>query len=87
MAMAAIGELTRRGRRVPEDVSVVGFDDLPFAAFLSPALTTVRQPALQVGFAAAQATVQLVKGTEPSLRSFDTELVVRRSTAPAAGRA
>jgi LacI family transcriptional regulator, galactose operon repressor len=85
MAMAAIGELTRRGRRVPEDVSVVGFDDLPFAAFLSPSLTTVRQPALQVGFAAAQATVLLVKGTEPSLRSFDTDLVVRRSSARLGG--
>ncbi len=83
MAMAAVGELSRRGRRVPEDVSVVGFDDLPFAAFLSPALTTVRQPALQVGSAAAQATVQLIRGSEPTLRSFETELVVRRSTGAA----
>jgi LacI family transcriptional regulator, galactose operon repressor len=86
MAMGAVGELTRRGRRVPENVSVVGFDDLPFAAFLSPALTTVRQPALQVGVAAAAATVQLIRGAEPALRSFDTELVVRSSTGPFTGR-
>jgi LacI family transcriptional regulator len=86
MAMGAIGELTRHGLKVPDDVSVVGFDDLPFAAFLSPALTTVRQPALQVGFAAAQATIQLIKGAQPGLRAFDTELVARSSTGPAPRR-
>ena len=82
MAMGAMAALTRYGMRVPIDVSVVGFDDLRFAAFLAPPLTTVRQPAMQVGVAAAQAAVRLLAGESPRLLSFATELVLRQSTAP-----
>jgi LacI family transcriptional regulator len=82
MAMGAMAALTRYGLRVPADVSVVGFDDLRFAAFLAPPLTTVRQPALQIGLAAAQAAARLLAGEPPRLPSFATELVLRQSTAP-----
>jgi LacI family transcriptional regulator len=82
MAMGALAALSRYGLRVPADVSVVGFDDVRFAAFLSPPLTTVRQPAAQVGVAAAEAVVQLLAGEKPHLPTFETELVLRESTGP-----
>ena len=49
MAIGAIGALQRAGRRVPEDVSVVGFDDIPQAAAIFPALTTIAQPIAEMG--------------------------------------
>jgi LacI family transcriptional regulator len=82
MAMGALAALGRYGLRVPADVSVVGFDDVRSAAFLSPPLTTVRQPAAEVGAAAARAAVDLLAGGAPSLPSFRTELILRESTAP-----
>lgn len=77
----------QRGLRVPQDLSVVGFDDLPVARWVSPPLTTVRQPLAEMGQAAAQMLGELVAGA--SLRSsrveLSTELVVRESTASPAG--
>lgn len=73
--------LYRRGIRVPEDISLVGFDDEPAAAFMIPPLTTVRQPAVEIGLAAAQSILARLKGkpvTQPELKA---ELMVRESTA------
>jgi beta-xylosidase len=73
----------RRGLRIPEDLSVVGFDDLPVARWASPPLTTVRQPLAEMGSAAAQMLGELIEGLP--LRSIrmelSTELIVRESTA------
>ena len=75
----------QHGLRVPQDLSVVGFDDLPVARWVSPPLTTVRQPLAEMGLAAAQMLGELIDGLPlPSTRvELATELIVRESTAPA----
>lgn len=82
--MTAIGVMTaaaQAGVRVPSDLSVVGFDDLPIAAWTNPALTTVRQPIVEKGRIAARLLIQLLQGkavqTPPPL---STKLIVRAST-------
>ena len=74
----------QRGLRIPQDLSVVGFDDLPAAAWVSPPLTTVRQPLADMGRVAAEMLGDLIEGVP--LRSqrveLSTELIVRESTAP-----
>jgi LacI family transcriptional regulator len=76
----------QRGLRVPQDLSVVGFDDLPVTRWVSPPLTTVRQPLAEMGRAAAAMLGDLIE--DIPLRSnrveLSTELIVRESTAPAA---
>jgi LacI family transcriptional regulator len=72
------------GLRIPEDLSVVGFDDLPSSAWIQPRLTTVRQPIRQMAATAAQALLKSVlEGPQPATRmELATTLVVRESTAP-----
>jgi LacI family xylobiose transport system transcriptional regulator len=69
-----------------EDVSVVGFDDLPIARWVSPPLTTIRQPLIEMAEAAAELVVGLARGEEPPQMRVElaTELIVRESTAPPA---
>jgi LacI family transcriptional regulator len=74
--------LRRHGLTVPDDISLVGFDDTPEAEFRVPPLTTVRQPTLDLGRAAARGLIRLIAGEPPDLPIFETELVVRESTAP-----
>jgi LacI family transcriptional regulator, xylobiose transport system transcriptional regulator len=72
---------------IPEDLSVVGFDDLPIARWVSPPLTTIRQPLIEMAEAAAELVVGLARGEEPPQMRVElaTELIVRESTAsPAA---
>jgi LacI family transcriptional regulator len=75
----------QHGLRIPEDLSVVGFDELPVTRWASPPLTTVRQPLAEMGSTAAQMLGELIEGLP--LRSnrveLSTELIVRESTAPA----
>jgi DNA-binding LacI/PurR family transcriptional regulator len=77
------------GRRIPEDLSVVGFDDLPISRWFSPPLTTVRQPLVEMGRTAAEMLSAMIDGREPHGRQVElaTELVVRSSTAPPRERA
>ena len=75
--------LYRRGIRVPDDVSLVGFDDLAGSAFTTPPLTTVRQPTYEMGMAAAEALLAILNGASPALPLFEAQLIVRESTAPA----
>jgi LacI family transcriptional regulator len=82
MAWGAQLGLFRAGRRVPDDVSLAGFDDHPFSAFATPPLTTVRQAHLDIGIAAAHGMLRLLDGKPPRLPVFRTDLVVRESTAP-----
>jgi len=73
-----------RGLRIPHDLSVVGFDDLPVTRWVSPPLTTVRQPLAEMGRAAAQMLGDLIDGVplRTSRVELSTELIVRESTAP-----
>lgn len=79
MAYGARLALYRKGIRVPEDVSIIGFDDQPNSTFMTPPLTTVRQPALQMGQAAAAALVSALTGDDYELPELKAELVVRES--------
>ncbi|HLH99348.1 MAG TPA: LacI family DNA-binding transcriptional regulator [Acidimicrobiales bacterium] len=85
MAIGGYEALAAAGLSVPDDVSVVGFDDLPEARWVAPALTTVRQPLKDMGRAAVQLLVRLMAGEEVTSRrvEFATSLVVRDSTARA----
>jgi LacI family transcriptional regulator len=83
MAYGAMHALFVRGLRVPRDVSIVGFDDRPQSAFTTPALTTVRQPEIEMGAAAVAALLRELRGDSPSLPRFATQLIVRESTARA----
>ena len=87
-AIGAISALREAGRRVPEDVSVVGFDDIQSAAFQNPALTTVRQPLRQMGVIAAETLLRRInapaKSRYPKSITVEPELIVRASTASAA---
>jgi LacI family xylobiose transport system transcriptional regulator len=85
--LQAVGvyEAARRADlRIPHDVSVVGFDDLPLASWCPPPLTTVRQPFAKMGEAAADMLMSLVAGAPPELTRVElaTSLVVRESSAP-----
>lgn len=84
MAIGALAELAERGVRVPDDISLCGFDDAFPAAIVSPRLTTVRQPLRELGGAAVELLLARIRGEatdEPVRRLFPTELVVRESTA------
>lgn len=81
MALGLLRALHERGRRVPEDISVVGFDDVPEAAFYWPALTTVAQDFSELGRRALALAVAAVRGEpEASLELIQPALVVRAST-------
>ena len=86
-AIGAIRALSEHGLRVPQDVSVMGFDDIPGAAFHTPSLTTVRQPLHRMGEVAAQCLLDRIEGKKeyPSEIAVEPELVVRESTAKANG--
>lgn len=83
-AIGAIRALMNHGLRVPEDVSVVGFDDIQSAAFHNPSLTTIRQPLRQMGVVAARILLQRIRGqaTFPDMVPMHPELVIRESTCP-----
>jgi DNA-binding LacI/PurR family transcriptional regulator len=84
MALGALRALREAGRRVPEDVSLVGFDDIPEAAYLSPPLTTVHQDFTTVGRRAIAVLTAVLQGDElPAGGLLPAPLVVRASTAPA----
>src|SRR4029077_19275146 len=65
VALGAIGALRQAGRRVPDDVSIVGYDDIPLAAYFDPPLTTVRLPAFELGQAAGRALLERI--AEPAI--------------------
>lgn len=82
MAFGAALALHRRGRRVPDDVSLVGFDDVGGALYSLPPLTTVHQPISEIGRLAAAAMLDLLALQTPSLRVPEPTLVERESTRP-----
>ncbi|MCR2801992.1 MULTISPECIES: LacI family DNA-binding transcriptional regulator [unclassified Microbacterium] len=81
MARGALVALDRAGLRVPDDVAIVGFDDSPVAATLTPPLTTMRQPSFLQGEQMAATLLDLLAGRNPRrVKMLETELVVRAST-------
>jgi LacI family repressor for deo operon, udp, cdd, tsx, nupC, and nupG len=82
-AIGLMRTLISAGLRVPEDMSVAGFDDIEFAAVTEPALTTIHQPRRELGQAAASALIGLLQGRgAPRRIRLETELVIRDSVAP-----
>ncbi len=81
MAVGAMRAITQAGLRVPQDVALVGFDDMPVASQVQPALTTVRQPKRRAGAAAATMLIDLIQSpdTAPHSLMLPTELIVRES--------
>ncbi|NQU11391.1 LacI family DNA-binding transcriptional regulator [bacterium] len=80
MAIGAVRAIHHLGRRCPDDVAVVGFDDIPQASFCVPALTTVRQPLYEIGKLSCERLIELVRGrTEPVRDIIPIQLVVRES--------
>jgi LacI family transcriptional regulator len=90
MALGALRAAREAGLRVPEDLALVGFDDMPFAARTEPPLTTVRQPIHQTGYVAAETLIDLINdpGSGPRRIILPASLVVRASCgAPVAAMA
>jgi DNA-binding LacI/PurR family transcriptional regulator len=91
MALGALEAARSAGRRVPGDISIVGFDDIPFAALANPPLTTVGQPIRQLGEQAADLLLRVIEDGEPPAVDvtaqpnvlLPNELIVRQSTAAA----
>jgi LacI family transcriptional regulator len=81
MAMGALRALREAGLRVPEDMAIVGFDDMPDAARANPALTTARQPTLRMGLVAVETLVEIIRYPDSQTRNvvLPIELVIRKS--------
>ena len=81
MAVGGIRCITDNGMKVPDDVSVIGFDDIPIASMFIPSLTTTRQPTADIGMKAMEKLLKLIGGEKEELHSvFPTELILRNST-------
>lgn len=87
-AIGAIRAIQEESLRIPQDVSVVGFDDIPWAAYHTPSLTTVRQPLVKMGEMAAETLIRMIQQDEENSSKILIEptLVVRESTGPATKR-
>jgi LacI family transcriptional regulator len=82
MAQGAYRAILEAGLRIPQDIAVAAFDDMPFAAHMQPPLTTVRQPIQQLGMAAVDTLIHVITGPAPSQPynvMLPTELVIRGS--------
>lgn len=84
MAIGAIQQAKRLGLRVPQDLSVVGFDDIQFAEYSDPPLTTISQPRYEIGRQAMLMMLELLRGhdVQAGSRLLETKLVIRESAAP-----
>jgi len=84
IAISAMHEAKKLGLRIPDDISIVGFDDEPHSSFFSPALSTVWQPVYNIGMLSARILLSHLKSSETHLKFrkeiFRPELVVRASS-------
>ena len=89
MALGVLRAMHEQGRRIPGDVSVIGFDDIPEAAYFLPPLTTVRQDFNELGNRALRLIVKTIedRGGPLAGASVQPELIVRASTGRAVARA
>lgn len=81
VALGALQAIRQRNLRIPEDLALIGFDDIPLAEFTDPPLSTVRLPAFSLGWGAAEHLIRLINGKEIDNRHvlLETELIVRQS--------
>jgi LacI family transcriptional regulator len=84
MAMGAMKTLRENGLRIPEDISIAGFDDIEMASYFSPELTTIRQPAYQMGVKGAELLFKILSGElkGPQQTILDHKLIIRNSCGP-----
>lgn len=84
MALGAIHAIRKAGLRVPQDISVIGYDDLPLTAYFDPPLTTIRQPIDKFGQIGTQLLIEMTKkpDTAPKVVQLDPTLVIRETCAP-----
>ncbi len=84
MAIGCMTQLKQFGYRIPEDISVMGIDDIPFAKFVDPALTTVALPLYDLGKVGMESLLKLHYGEDPGMEEIilPHSLVIRKSTAP-----
>ena len=89
MALGVMRAMFEAGRAVPGDVSIVGFDDVPFARYLTPPLTTIRQDFEEIGRRSVDMLLDAIGGGHDShaRAAITPELIVRDSTGPALSRA
>ena len=82
MAIGAMNALRKLKINVPEQVEVIGFDDIEFGKMISPALTTIQQPVREMGRKAASILLSLINGKDPEHKvvNLDARLIVREST-------
>ena len=81
MAIGAVYYLKKKGFNIPEDISIIGFDDVPMASLMDPPLTTMAQPTLEIGATAVKMILKIISGEKISERKrfLKTKLVVRGS--------
>ncbi|MEA3396393.1 MAG: substrate-binding domain-containing protein, partial [Chloroflexota bacterium] len=81
VAFGALVAIKQRGLTIPDDIAMIGFDDVPLAHYVDPPLTTVRLPAYKLGYRAAMLLIQLIGGETTAEQEIllQTELVVRQS--------
>ena len=83
MAISAMKGFINHGVRIPEELSITGFDDRQVSRYLNPALTTISQPAEKIGEKSAELLLQLIEGKKPNQTEFvlPYDFVIRESTA------
>jgi LacI family transcriptional regulator len=89
VAVGAIHAVQESGRKIPDDFSIVGFDDIPMSAHLGPGLTTIHVPAREIASQSCHLLMRIMQGEAPESRSItlSAELIVRNSTAVLRGDA
>jgi LacI family repressor for deo operon, udp, cdd, tsx, nupC, and nupG len=89
MAIGVVHAARQHGMRVPDDLSVIGFDDIRFAQYVDPPLTTIRQPMRELGEATVRLLLNILRGNvkEAVSVTLPHALIVRSSTAPPRARA
>lgn len=81
MAVGGIRCIVDSGLRVPDDISVIGFDDIPIASIFIPSLTTVKQPTFDIGRKAMEKLIHMINGNDEEMHTlFETQLMLRNST-------
>ncbi|WP_427340303.1 LacI family DNA-binding transcriptional regulator [Caloranaerobacter sp. DY30410] len=80
MAIGAISELKEMGKKIPEEVEVIGFDDIELSSYISPKLSTIRQDTYKLGASAATLLINIINGQQINQIVIEPELVLREST-------